>query len=157
MEDAMQVNPALAGLIAGLSLVLALAASPLAGRSYDRHKDESRLLFLSGVVMGFGLALASISTIYGATLSTLIVGFCSGIGTTLGFSAAREVKAGGEYEALAVGWVNSLQLSSGFVWPIIFSFIVIHSNYAVAWSVAGFCTFLLALGTFIWGVRERYR
>jgi MFS family permease len=157
LEDVMHVSPALAGLIAGLSLVFALAASPLAGRSYDMHKDESRLLFLSGVGMAIGLAFASIATIPGATLSTIIVGFCSGVGTTLGFSAAREVKAGGEYEALAVGWVNSLQLCSGFVWPIIFSLIVVHSSYVIAWLVAGFCTFLLALSTLIWRMHERYR
>jgi len=157
MEDALHVSPALAGLIAGLSLVLALAASPLAGRSYDRQKDALRLLFLAGVGMAIGLGVASIATVFGATFSALIVGFCSGVGTTLGFSAAREVKAGGEYEPLAVGWVNSLQLSSGFVWPIIFSLIVVHSSYVMAWLVAGFCTFLLALGTFIWGTRERCR
>jgi MFS family permease len=157
LEDVVHVSPALSGLIAGLCLVFALAASPLAGRSYDKHKDESRLLFLSGVGMAIGLALASIATIFGATLCTIIVGFCSGVGTTLGFSAAREVKAGGEYEALAVGWVNSLQLCSGFVWPIIFSLIVVHSSYVVAWLVAGFCTFLLALATLIWRMRERYR
>ena len=157
MEETMQVNPALAGLIGGLALILALAASPLAGRNYDRHRKASRLLFISGVVMAFGLMLAAIATILGATLSTLIVGFCSGVGTTVGFSAAREVKAGGEYEALAVGWVNSLQLSSGFVWPIVFSFIVVHSNYAIAWLFAGFCTLILALSTLTLEIRRRRR
>jgi len=157
MEETMQVNPALAGLIGGLALILALAASPLAGGNYDRHRKASRLLFISGVVMAFGLMLAAIATILGATLSTLIVGFCSGVGTTVGFSAAREVKAGGEYEALAVGWVNSLQLSSGFVWPIVFSFIVVHSNYAIAWLFAGFCTLILALSTLTLEIRRRRR
>jgi MFS family permease len=157
MEGTMHVNPALAGLITGLSLLLALAASPLAGRSYDRRKDASRLLFLSGVGMAIGLGLASITTIYGATVSTVIVGFCSGMGTTVGFSAAREVKAGGEYEALAVGWMNSLQLYSGFVWPIIFSFLVVYSSYVTAWLVAGICTFLLAVATLKWRILERTR
>jgi hypothetical protein len=101
--------------------------------------------------------LAAIATILGATLSTLIVGFCSGVGTTVGFSAAREVQAGDEYEALAVGWVNSLQLSSGFIWPIVFSFIVVESNYMMAWLIAGFCTLLLALGTFALEIRRRGR
>jgi MFS family permease len=155
MEDTMQVNPALAGLIAGLSLLLALAASPLAGRNYDRHKAAGKLLFLSGVGMGVGLMLAAVPNMFGATLSTLIVGFCSGIGTTVGFSAAREVKAGGEYEALAVGWVNSLQLYSGFVWPIIFSFIVVLSSYVTAWLVTGVCTVTLAAATLIWQIRRR--
>ncbi len=157
MEGTMQVNPALAGLIAGLALLLALAASPLAGRNYDRHKAAGKLLFFSGVGMGVGLMLAAVPNIYGATLSTLIVGFCSGIGFTVGFSAAREVKAGGEYEALAVGWVNSLQLYSGFVWPVIFSFIVVLSSYVTAWLVAGICTISLAAGTLIWQIRGRDR
>jgi hypothetical protein len=63
--------------------------------------------------MGVGLTLASTITLYGGLLSSLIVGFCSGAGTTVGFSAAREWnKAGSEYEPLAVGLVNSLQLYS---------------------------------------------
>ena len=93
MEGTMQVNPALAGLVAGLALILALAASPLAGRNYDKRKQGSKLLFISGVAMAFGLMLAAVATILGATLSSLIVGFCTGVGTTVGFSAAREVKA----------------------------------------------------------------
>ncbi len=157
MEGTMQVSSALAGLIGGLALLLALVASPIAGRNYDRQRDASRPLFLSGVAMGIGLVFASITTIYWATLSTLIVGFCSGIGTTVGFSAAREVNAGGEYEALAVGWVNSLQLYSGFVWPILFSFIVISSSYMVAWLVAGFCTIILASCALMWRVPHRHR
>lgn len=149
MEDTMQVSPALAGLIGGLSFIFALAASLMAGRSYDTHKNASKLLLLSGGGMAIGLALASIATISGATLSTLIVGFCLGVGTTVGFSAAREVKAWDEYEALAVGWVNSLHLCSGFIWPIIFALIVVHSSYAIAWLVAGFCTFVLTLSAFL--------
>jgi hypothetical protein len=53
--------------------------------------------------------------------------------------------------------VNSLQLYSGFVWPIIFSFIVLHSSYMIAWMVAGVCTLLLALGTLGWQLRLRPR
>jgi hypothetical protein len=105
--------------------------------------------------MAIGLALASVNTIYGATFSALIVGFSSSLGTTAGFLAARKVRAGDEYEALAVGWVNSLQLYSGFVWPIIFSFIVIRSSYVTAWLVAGVSTLFLAVGTFVWQVRTR--
>jgi MFS family permease len=152
LEDTMRVSPALAGLIGGLSFMFALAASPLAGRSYDAHKNASKLLLLSGGGMAIGLAVASIATVSVATLSTLIVGFCSGVGTTVGFSAAREVKAWDEYEALAVGWVNSLQLYSGFIWPIIFALIVVYSSYMTAWLVAGVCTVVLAVSTFLWRI-----
>jgi MFS family permease len=150
LEDTIQASPALAGLIGGLSLMFALAGSPLAGRSYDVHKNTSKLLLLSGGGMGLGLALASIATISAATISTLIVGFCSGVGTTVGFSAARDVKVWDEYEALAVGWVNSLQLYSGFIWPILFALIVVHSSYMIAWLVAGVCTLILAFSAFLW-------
>jgi MFS family permease len=153
MEQRLLVGSSLAGLIAGLAPILALVGSLLAGRNYDRRRQASRMIFFSGFVMAIGLMLASITTIYAATLSTLIVGFCSGAGATAGFSAAREVRGGDEYEALAVGWVNSLQLYSGFVWPIIFSFIVVHSDYLAAWLVAGLFTLLVALGTRIWRIR----
>ena len=150
MEQRLLIDSALAGLIAGLAPILAFVGSLLAGRNYDRRRQASRMIFLSGFVMAIGLTLASIATIYAATLSTLIVGFCSGAGATAGFSAAREVRGGDAYEALAVGWVNSLQLYSGFVWPIIFSFIVVHANYMAAWLTAGVFTLLVALGTRIW-------
>ena len=156
IEGRMQVGPGLAGLIAGLAPTFALAGSLVAGRNYDRHKEASRMIFLSGFVMGIGLMLASITSTYEATLSTLIVGFCSGVGTTAGFSAAREVKARDEYESLAIGFVNSLQLYSGFVWPIIFSFIVVHSSYTAAWLIAGLCTLLTALATRIWRIRGSF-
>lgn len=150
MENAMGVTPAMAGLISGLAPVLALSASPLSGRMYDSSKNATKLIFLSGIATAIGLAVAAVTTIYGAVLSTLIVGFCSGAGSTAGFSAAREAnKAGGEYESLAVGWVNSLQLYSGFVSPILFSIIVIRSGYVTAWLVAGVAVFLLVLSLFI--------
>jgi MFS family permease len=143
MEDFLKASPSLAGLVVGLSPVFALIASPLAGRTFDRNKNAFTLIFLSGTAMSVGLALASITTLYGSLLSSLIVGFCSGAGTTVGFSAAREWnKAGDEYETLAVGWVNSLQLYSGFLSPIIFSFVAIHSGYIVAWLIAGLLTFV---------------
>jgi MFS family permease len=150
LEGTIQATPALAGFIGGLSLMFALVGSPVAGRSYDVHKNTSKLLLLSGGGMGLGLALASIATISAATIATLIVGFCSGVGTTIGFSAAREVKVWDEYESLAVGWVNSLQLYSGFIWPILFALIVVYSSYMIAWLVAGFCTLILALSAFLW-------
>jgi MFS family permease len=149
MENTMGVAPAFAGLITGLALVAALPASPLSGRKYDRDKNAPKLLLLTGIGMATGLALAAVTTIYGAALSALIVGFCAGAGTTVGFSAARDVnKAGREYESLAVGWVNSIQLYSGFVSPVLFSTIVIRSGYATAWLSAGVAVLLLVLSLF---------
>jgi MFS family permease len=151
LEGSLRVNPALAGLIGGISPVVALAASPLAGRGYDNNKNASKLLFLSGVVMGIGLAFASIPTIYGAILSATVVGFCNGAGSTVAYSAAREAKvARGEYESLAVGWVNSLNLYAGFFSPVLFSFIVFHSGYMTAWLIAGVYTTLLVSSALIW-------
>ena len=144
MEDAMKVSAALAGSVGGLNPILALLACPLAGKAYDRNRNASKLLFLSGSVMAIGISCASVATVYAAVLTVLLVGFCGGVGLTVGIAAAREVSlADKEYETLAVAWMNGLTLYAGFFSSIMFSVVVLRFNYAVAWLTAAAFAFIL--------------
>jgi MFS family permease len=144
LEDSLKTVVALAGIVGGLSLFLAILASPIFGRIYDRTKNARRLLFLSGLGLSFGIAVASIGTLYAAIISTIIVGLCQGGAFTVGFVAAREAQLpDSRYETLAVSWVNSVSLFAGFWSPVAFSLLVIRFGYASAWLLAGVYTLFL--------------
>ena len=49
------------------------------------------------------------------------------------------------YETLGISWVNGLSLFGAFWVPIIFSFIVHHMGYIVAWLLGGSFSFLFIL------------
>jgi MFS family permease len=142
LEGSLGAAPALAGIVAALALVFSLLASPIFGRAYDLSRNAAKLMFLSGVVMVIGLAIASVRSVPAALFATSIVGFCSGGALTVGFSAARDVE-GAEYQALAVSWVNSLQLFAGFFFPLAFSSLAARLGYGQAWVISGLYTFPL--------------
>jgi hypothetical protein len=49
------------------------------------------------------------------------------------------------YDTLAISWVNGLSLFGAFWVPILFSFVVQHAGYAIAWLVGGILSFLFIL------------
>ncbi len=142
LEGSLGAAPALAGIVAALALVFSLLASPIFGRAYDLSRNAAKLMFLSGLVMVIGLAIASVRSVPAALFATSIVGFCSGGALTVGFSAARDVE-GAEYQALAVSWVNSLQLFAGFFFPLAFSSLAARLGYGQAWVISSLYTFPL--------------
>ncbi len=150
LEDSMNVNPATAGLIGSLTLILSFFASPMAGRIFDKVKDARGLLAVSAFGTVAGVAMAAIHTINAAILSAALVGFSSGAGFTVGFSSAREAnKSDSEYEMLAIGWVNSLSLSAVFWAPLVFSLLVLQFGYSIAWLLGSLFTLLLTFPVFI--------
>lgn len=154
LEDSMKVTAALAGVIAGLAPILALLASPISGRIYDKANDAPKLIFLSSVAMAIGIALLSIASIYAAMLAMVIVGFSLGAASTVVFSAARDAKrSDSEYEPLAVGWVNSLSLSASFWAPVVLSILAVYYGYSIAWLLASAFTFVLIATIIVVGPR----
>ena len=144
LESSLRAVVAVAGIIGGLSLLLAILASPIFGRIYDRTKDARKLLFLSGLGLSFGIAVASVGTVYAAVISTIIVGLCQGGAITVGFVAAREAELpDSRYETLAVSWVNSVSLFAGFWSPVAFSLLVVRFGYTIAWLLSALYTLLL--------------
>jgi predicted MFS family arabinose efflux permease len=144
LEDSLKTTVAIAGTVGGLSMFLAILVSPIFGRIYDRTKNTRRLLFLTGLGLSVGIAVASIGTLYAAIMSTIIVGLCQGGAFTVGFVAAREAQLpDSRYETLAVSWVNTVSLFAGFWSPVAFSLLVINFGYSSAWLLAGVYTLFL--------------
>ncbi len=143
LEQSLKSGPVVAGIIGSLSPLCAVLASPLFGVAYDRIRKAKLLLFILGCMLAAAVAIASIGSLLSAVAATLIAGASSGA-FTISYLSARKVTAGsGEYESLAVSWVNCIQMFAGFWSPVAFSMIVLSFGYATSWLVAAAYTFLL--------------
>ncbi|MDG6939857.1 MAG: MFS transporter [Nitrososphaerota archaeon] len=154
LEKALRIAPALAGLIGTMYLAVSVLSSPLAGRIYDRVRNPALLLFVGGTLMSSGILLVAVNNTYSAIAGLFMVGLATGVGTTVGYAAARETNTAG-YETLAVSWTNALVLSSGFFAPPAFSFVVIQSSYAAAWTAIGTATLLLSALVYLLNRKRR--
>jgi MFS family permease len=167
LEDYLKVNPATAGLIAGLGLISGIISAPIFGRIYDKTKNIMRLLLVCGLVMSIGVAGIAITTIapsglYIAGISNVLVGIFSSAVFTIAYASAKETNrkrrtgisneddmrsttTKNSYDALAIGWVNGLSLFGAFWVPIFFSFVVQHVGYVIAWLLGGVSSLLFVL------------
>ena len=171
LEDYLKVNPATAGLIAGLGLISGIISAPIFGRIYDKTKNIMRLLLVCGLVMSIGVAGIAITTIapsglYIAGISNVLVGIFSSAVFTIAYASAKETNrkrrtgisneddmrsttTKNSYDALAIGWVNGLSLFGAFWVPIFFSFVVQHVGYVIAWLLGGFSSLLFVLPSLV--------
>jgi MFS family permease len=186
LEDYLKVNSSTAGLIAGLGLISGVVSAPVFGRIYDKTKNVKNLLFVCGVAMSAGVAGIAITTatslssvgLYIAGISNVLVGVFSAAVFTIAYTAAKEayrkthtemrneekiesraiIKS--SYDTLAISWVNGLSLFGAFWVPILFSFVVQHVGYAIAWLLGGIFSLLFilpSLGITTYKVKSSYR
>jgi len=181
LEDYLKVNSSTAGFIAGLGLISGVVSAPVFGRIYDKTKNIRKLLFVCGLAMSAGVAGFAITTsssgLYIAGISNVLVGVFSAGVFTIAYTSAKEAyrKSKTEmkiewniestitkdlYDTLAIGWVNGLSLFGAFWVPILFSFVVQHVGYAIAWLLGGIFSLLFILpsiGITTYKVESSYR
>jgi peptidoglycan biosynthesis protein MviN/MurJ (putative lipid II flippase) len=124
--------------------------------------------------MSAGLACNAVtgtssSAEYAVVMSNILVGVFSAGVFTIAYTSAKEASMNTEaemrnkenettltkrsminrgqysYETLNISWVNGLSLFGAFWVPIIFSFVVHHIGYTVAWLLGGLFSFLFLL------------
>jgi MFS family permease len=172
LED-LKVNSVTAGFIASLNLVCGLVSAPIFGKIYDKVKNVKKLLFFCGVAMSAGLAcnavtITSSSSEYVVVMSNILVGVFSAGVFTIAYASAKEASMNTRaemknkeniettltkrsnrgqysYDTLGISWVNGLSLFGAFWVPIIFSIVVHHIGYTVAWLLGGLFSFLFIL------------
>jgi MFS family permease len=168
LEDYLKVNSVTAGFITSLNLVCGLVSAPIFGKIYDKVRNIKKLLFVCGVAMSAGLACNALtitsSSEYVVVMSNILVGVFSAGVFTIAYTSAKEasvstraemknkeniettlMKRQYSYETLGISWVNGLSLFGAFWVPIIFSFVVYHIGYTVAWLLGGLFSFLFIL------------
>jgi MFS family permease len=146
------VVPAVAGAVGALVFLVPIFSSPIGGRFYDRQGNFKTTVAIAGSICAVATMVAGFGGIYGPILSSLLVGFLSGLGFTMVMAAARETgRLGPEYRTLSVAWVNSISLTSSFLPPILFSFLAATVNYTAAWVGGGILAFLLIIPIIAFG------
>jgi len=144
--DHLKINPVTAGLIASLSLIVALISSPLFGRIYDKIGNAKKLLFISGILSAVSIAGVATDSLYIIIISVIITGFFLSAGFVIVYAKAKEVnKFQPHYQTLAVSFVNGISLFGVFWIPVLFSFIVNGLGYEIAWLLGGLVVLLLVL------------
>jgi MFS family permease len=142
------ISPTLAGLIDSLVVIVPIFTSIWGGRIYDRAKRPRLIMALALLGSSAALAIGSVPSLYAAVASSAFGGLVSGVGYTIAFAGAKDLnRFSGEYDSLAIGWVNSISLTGSFVVPIFYSYVVETAGYSQAWlaSAAFSLVFLVPL------------
>jgi MFS family permease len=158
LEDNYKLNPALAGLLGSSVLISSLMGSPVGGRLYEKVRNPVAVLFALGVLLATGLSTVSVGSLSGSVFSIVLVGFAAGAMIAIIFLVAQQVHIGKpEYKTLSLAWINGIALIGSFWIPLLFSFLVIHSGYEMAWLSGGVASFLLILPILVFSMRPTAR
>ena len=140
LHDSLGLSAALSGGLGSLVVLAGLFTAPLAGHFHDRVGKVRLVLAVVGLAIAAGVALASLATPAAVVVAAVTVGLASGVGYTFGFGTAWQSTKVKEESAIAMSWVNSIQLLFGFWAPYLFSFVVVGYGYELAWLTGGLYT-----------------
>ncbi|MGC1134181.1 MAG: MFS transporter [Nitrososphaeraceae archaeon] len=141
LADHIKIDPALAGLIGSLNLVVALISSPLVGKAYDKLGNARKLLAISGIISAVSVMMIGVlqSQIYLIGISVVVAGFFLSWGFVIVYVKAKQVDTQSlpTYQTLSVSYVNGISLFGAFWIPILFVSIINKFGYSTAWIVGG--------------------
>jgi MFS family permease len=151
LEESLRVTAGVAGAIGGLTLVVSILPSPLAGRAFDRNPNPKTTFIVLCFAAAGGLAIAAIPSVYAALLSGLIVGATTAAAYIFGISLARTIGAATreEYGALRISWINGIALLGGVWAPLVFSGVAAGPGYSLAWAVTAILLVVITMPVFL--------
>lgn len=152
LADALRIDYTLAGFVGSLNLVIALCFSPVFGRMYDRTREAKKILIISGFAAAVSVWGMAVPSIYIIIPSMIISAIFLSAGFVIVYAEAKRSSIvyhlDPKYQTLAVSYVNGISLFGAFWIPILFSFAVNRSGFAVAWILAGLIVLTFILPAF---------
>jgi MFS family permease len=145
LHDSIGLSAGYSGAIGSLVILTGLFSAPVAGLFLHRVARVKLVLAGSGLAIAFAVALASLPDTAAVVASAVIVGIASGVGYTFGFGTAWAFSRTKGHSAIAVSWVNSIQLLMSFWAPYLFSFVVVGYGYNLAWLTGALYTAVFIL------------
>jgi MFS family permease len=141
LADHIKIDPAIAGLIGSLNLIVALIASPIVGKAYDKLGNARKLLAISGIISAVSVMSIGViqSQIYLIGISVVVAGFFLSWGFVIVYVKAKQVntQSPSAYKTLSVSYVNGISLFGVFWIPILFASVSNQFGYMAAWFVGG--------------------
>lgn len=137
LVKSLHYSPVTAGLIGSMVVVLPIFTAIWGGRAYERVLRPRMVLTLVLVGSWFALLLCSFPSVYAALGCSILGGTVAGIGYTFAFAGAKDLNsAGGQYDGLAISWVNAISLTGAFGPPLFYTFFVGTVGYSAAWAAS---------------------
>jgi MFS family permease len=149
LADYVKIDPAIAGLIGSLNLIVALISSPIVGKAYDKLGNARKLLAISGIISAVSVMMIGVlqSQVYLIGVSVVVAGFFLSWGFVIVYVKAKQVNTQSPpaYQTLSVSYVNGISLFGAFWIPILFAYIINQFGYVSAWIVGGVIFLALVL------------
>jgi len=128
-------------LAAGIPTVMIIAevfGGPIGGWFAERRADMRRILILWGIAAGGGLALVPFLPLAALWPLFVFLGFADGVLFAVQYLIPTYLPEGsGDNTALAIGFLNSVQLFFGSLFAVLFGVMVGAVGYEVGWLFAG--------------------
>jgi MFS family permease len=141
LADHLKIDPAIAGLIGSLNLIVALISSPIIGKAYDKLGNARKLLAISGIISAVSIMMIGVlqSQVFLIGISVVVAGFFLSWGFVIVYVKAKQVhtQSPPAYQTLSVSYVNGISLFGAFWIPILFAYIINQAGYVSAWIVGG--------------------
>ena len=150
LHDSLGLSAGFSGGIGSLVILSGLFTAPLAGHFYNRVARVKLVLVACGLAIAAGVAVASVASPAAVVASTVAVGLASGVGYTFAFGTAWNSSKLKNQRAIALSWVNSVQLLFSFWAPYLFSFVVVGYGYQLAWLTGGLYTVIFVFPIVLW-------
>jgi MFS family permease len=149
LADHIRIDPAIAGLIGSLNLIVALISSPIVGKAYDKLGNARKLLAISGIISAVSVMMIGVlqSQVYLIGIPVVVAGFFLSWGFVIVYVKAKQVntRSPPAYQTLSVSYVNGISLFGAFWIPILFASIINQFGYVSAWIVGGMIFIALVL------------
>lgn len=144
------VSAVLAGAFGSLVILAGMFTAPIAGHFSPRVVRVKLVLALTGLCMGGAVATGAFATPAAIVFSLVSVGLAGGFGYTIAFGTAWASAKKRHERAVALSWVNSIQLFTAFWAPYLFSYVAENYGFPLAWETGALYTviFLLPLAVF---------
>jgi MFS transporter, ACS family, glucarate transporter len=150
LHDNLGVSAGVAGGLGSLVILAGLFTAPIAGHYHDRVARVKLVLVASGIAIALGVCLASLGTPAAVAAAAATVGLASGVGYTFAFGTAWYSSVLKGQRAIALSWVNSVQLLLSFWSPYLFSYVVVGYGYQLAWLTGGLYTVVFVFPILLW-------
>ncbi len=129
---------AIAAGIPTLLLAAEVFGGPIGGWFAERRADMRRILLLWGVASAVGVGAIPFLPLAALWPLFAFLGFADGVLFAVQYLVPTYLlEGGGENTALAIGFLNSVQLAFGSLFAILFAVIVSDEGYTVGWLATG--------------------
>jgi len=150
LHDDLGISADLAGGLGSLVILAGLFTAAPTGRFSHRITKVKLALALASLAMAAAVSAAALATPAAVAASAISVGLASGVGYTVAFGTAWQSSKDRNERAIALSWVNCVQLMFSFWAPYLFSYVVVNYGYQLAWATGGLYTavFIVPLALF---------